>query len=145
MNQFKARDLAMLYHAGQKYGDKDYFNYHIQGVVNTLVSCGYTDDNLISVAYLHDILEDTDCNHLTIQTEFGDDIYYSVIALTKNYFGEENIKPYLKRVSLNENATIVKFADMSFNMLNCQKEGEVSRMHRYLANIRILSEFVNGI
>lgn len=135
------RSLASRYHFGQKYGELDYFTHHLCGVAQSLKNCNYSVDHVL-VGYLHDILEDTDCREYEISDVAGFAVLDAVIALTKGYRGEESRRDYLKRVSKNEIARDVKMHDLSFNMLNCYKEGSFGRMNRYLADIRILTEFI---
>lgn len=137
----KASFLASTHHAGQKYGGFDYYRYHITGVVESLKASRFPKDHLI-VGYLHDILEDTDCPDRVILETFGQGVLDAVIALTKCYYGEESRRDYLKRVAKNEIARDVKMHDMSFNMLNCYKEGRIGKMSKYMADIRTLNEFI---
>ncbi len=51
----KAKLFALEKHAGQMYGNKPY-EYHLQGVVDNLTS---RDEEVIAIAWLHDIMEDT--------------------------------------------------------------------------------------
>lgn len=141
LNTIRTRSLASRYHFGQKYGDLDYFNYHLCGVAQSLETCGYSTDHVLT-GYLHDILEDTDCREDEISDVAGFAVLDAVIALTKCYYGEESRRDYLKRVAKNEIARDVKIHDMSFNMLNCYKEGRIGKMSKYMADIRTLNEFI---
>lgn len=139
----KARLLAVEYHNGQKYGTHDYFNYHICGVVSSIEKCLLGDEFSI-VGYLHDILEDTNCSEQEILDTFGQDILDSVIAITKNYYGDETRDQYIQRCSQNEIARVVKLHDATFNMLNCAKENDFNKVNYYLKTIRDLEAFNNG-
>ena len=70
-----AKQLSKHFHKGQKYGGHDYYEYHITGVVNTLelVAKEVTEDMII-VALLHDVLEDTECAWETLENIFDYDI-----------------------------------------------------------------------
>lgn len=141
LNYLKARAMACAHHFDQKYGEHDYFNYHLCGVVSSMEHSHLSDECFI-VGYLHDILEDTECTGNEILENFNQDILDAVIALTKGYYGEESRREYLKRVAKNEIARDVKMHDMSFNMLNCYKEGRIGKMSKYMADIRTLNEFI---
>lgn len=130
IRELRAKLTAAEHHEGQKYGGYDYFSYHIKGVVQSLKSCGYDSDYII-VAYLHDILEDTDCSEDLIKHLFGQEVLDSVIAITKDYFGAETRAEYINRCGLNKIANIVKIHDATFNMLNCIKEGNTRRSVKY--------------
>lgn len=137
----QAIELSKSLHAGQKYGDHDYFDYHIKGVTNSLTFLGFGVEFQI-VSILHDILEDTTCTISDLETMFDDSIVQAVVCLTKHYYGKESYRDYLKRCAKNPIASMVKFHDMSFNMLNCVREGRVSKQNRYLASMQQLQEFI---
>lgn len=71
-----ANNLAKYFHSGQKYGDYDYFEYHLRGVVELLseVSLSPVKEDMIVVAFLHDTLEDTSCTYETLENIFGLDV-----------------------------------------------------------------------
>lgn len=139
----KAKVLAAEKHSNQKYGNDDYYCYHLCGVVTSLESCGFVGDHLV-VGYLHDVLEDTDCTELDILNLFGKEVLTSVIAITKNYFGEETRQDYLSRCAKDEVARVVKIHDASFNMLNCAKEGNTEKFMYYVNTIMTLEAFNIG-
>lgn len=141
LDYLKARFMACEHHVDQKYGEYDYFNYHLCGVVSSMEQSHLSGECLI-VGYLHDILEDTECTENEILENFNQDVLDTVIALTKGYYGEEDRKDYLKRVSKNKIASVVKMHDMSFNMLNCFKESRFGKMNKYLSDMRTLGEFI---
>lgn len=79
----KAYALAQFYHAGQKYGDKDYM-WHLEDVVNSLKQkWGEHNKELLAVGILHDILEDTDCTYEILVERTNKDVARYVFALTK--------------------------------------------------------------
>lgn len=114
-----ANNLAQHFHRGQKYGEYDYFEYHLRGVVELLseVSILPVNEDMISVALLHDILEDTSCTYETLENIFGFTVAASVSILTKTE--GEAIEQYLFGVCSNRTARIVKFADSLFNYREC--------------------------
>lgn len=62
-----AMTLASYKHHDQKYGDKPYM-VHVQEVVDLVSGRGETAK---AIAYLHDVVEDTDCRIETIHDLFG--------------------------------------------------------------------------
>lgn len=134
-----AKQLAKAYHKGQV--DKagvDYFNGHITTVVN-----GVNTDEEKTVAYLHDIIEDTkltkeDLLHLG----FSENVVNAVVALTKNK--KVKYEEYLKGVKQNELAKVVKLSDLSNNMdlsrLNEITEVDEKRLTKYKKAFQHLSE-----
>lgn len=137
-----AKDIAKLKHTGQKYGDKDYFDYHICGVVDNAlklaVDYNLTEperENLIICAYMHDLVEDTDVTLETVTNIFGLGAGNILSILTRR----KGIpyKWYLSGVADSGNivAILIKLADAQFNRDNSVLEGHQSRAGYYQANI----------
>lgn len=135
-----ANNLAQHFHSGQKYGEWDYFEYHLIGVVELLseVSLLPVKEDMIIVALLHDILEDTSCTYETIKNIFGFAVADSVSILTKT--DGEPIDQYLFGVCNNHTARIVKFADSLFNYRECVKCGDLKRAEKYKRNLEVLHD-----
>ncbi|MBF0015502.1 hypothetical protein HAX42_14965 [Enterococcus casseliflavus] len=70
----------------------------------------------MAVAFLHDILEDTDVSEKELFEIFPDEMVYAVKAITKNskYISYDD---YLKKVKENELARTVKLADLKHNSM----------------------------
>ena len=134
-----AESLARFYHKGQTQGSNvDYFEYHIQGVVSQLKVHDLEEDTII-VAYLHDIIEDTDCETETVRQLFGDDVANAVLAMTYKAFDpNETREAYLKRCASNKIARIVKLHDATFNATNCLKNKNKDRFNYYAKTIASL-------
>ena len=139
-----ASNLAEHFHAGQKYGERGYFKCHIKGVVlrvkdnyyGQFLNQDFRRIEAICVAYLHDILEDTDCEIGTIINVFGHVIGEAVIAITKR----KGIKrsEYLYAVKQNPLARFVKICDAEFNRDSCLYEGDTKRAEYYQDTIDYL-------
>jgi (p)ppGpp synthase/HD superfamily hydrolase len=56
----RAESIATQAHANQKYGTGPYTD-HLEAVVNVLKEFGHHSEELLGAAWLHDVLEDTDC------------------------------------------------------------------------------------
>ena len=129
-----AKQLSKHFHKGQKYGGHDYYEYHITGVVNTLelVAKEVTEDMII-VALLHDVLEDTSCTLETIYNIFGDNVTTAVSILTKS----ERLSQadYIERIVRCKTPRIVKYADSLFNHQECVKGGNMKRAEKYQRNL----------
>ena len=132
-----AKQLSKHFHKGQKYGGHDYYEYHITGVVNTLelVAKEVTEDMII-VALLHDVLEDTSCTLETIYNIFGDNVTTAVSILTKS----ERLSQadYIERIIRCKTPRIVKYADSLFNHQECIKAGDAKRAEKYQRNLKEL-------
>lgn len=135
-----ANSLAQHFHSGQKYGEYDYFQYDLRGVVDLLseVSLSPIEEDTIVIALLHDILEDTSCTYETIENIFGFAVADSVSILTK--MDGEPIEQYLFGVCSNPTARVVKFADSLFNYRGCVKCGDLKRAEKYKSNLEVLHD-----
>lgn len=65
-----AEKLSKESHQGQKYGPHDCFDYHIKGVVNSLIEHQFSEVYIIT-ALLHDSVEDTPLTLAKIESLFG--------------------------------------------------------------------------
>lgn len=132
-----AKQLSKHFHKGQMYGEHDYYEYHILGVVKTLhlVAKEVTEDMII-VALLHDILEDTECTWDTIENIFGCVVadYVNCLSYIKGYCREQ----YIKDISIYAVTRVVKYADSLFNHQECVKVGDLKRAKKYENNLREL-------
>ena len=133
-----ANNLAQHFHIGQKYGEYDYFKYHLRGVVELLseVSLLPVKESMLTIALLHDILEDTSCTYETLENIFVFDVADAVSTLTKEE--GEHIEQYLFGVCSNHTARMVKFADSLFNYRECVKCGDLKRAEKYKRNLEVL-------
>lgn len=144
-NILLAKHLSRHFHKGQKYGEHDYFDYHITGVLNTLyqVSKEYPTEEMIIVALLHDVLEDTECTWETLQNIFGSDVaeYVDCLSYVKGYDKDR----YLRNISICPVTRIVKYADSLFNYNECIKDGMFKRAKKYKYNLDVLysEELIN--
>lgn len=105
-----ARELATLFHSGQKDKGGHLYTEHLKSVASFVVS-----EEEKTVAWLHDIIEDTDMT-LERLAEYGfpENIIEAVDAITMRE--DEDRNSYLLRVANNELATLVKIADLDNNM-----------------------------
>lgn len=107
---FNARFIAYKFHLGQKDKAGKSYMEHLSFVAHEME----TEDEKI-VAYLHDILEDTDCTEddLLHKYEISEELVEAVVAITK--LPNEPYDTYLKRVSENGMARRVKLKDILHN------------------------------
>jgi (p)ppGpp synthase/HD superfamily hydrolase len=112
----RAENYAVKMHKNQRYGDMPY-KYHLDCVVGA-VSLFDKSDYVVehqAIAFLHDVLEDTEATYDELVNYFGNSIADSVLALTKT--GEPNLDYYAK-VRSNPSASVVKICDRIANMQN---------------------------
>lgn len=73
--------FALRYHGTQKYGYDPYM-VHLFDVYNVLIEFGHDDNDLLVVALLHDIIEDTLANYADVLVAFGERVAEAVYACT---------------------------------------------------------------
>lgn len=143
----KAIQFAMEAHKDQKYGEQPYIHHLVQ--VDRLVSqtqgrivCEIGDrmDNLRAIAFLHDVVEDTDTTYEELyEAGFNEQVVEAVGRITKH--PSLSYKQYIDNVLGNELATIVKLCDTSANLMNSIMEGNVKRINKYTKQLRLLGGF----
>lgn len=139
-----AKNYAREKHMGQKYGCEDYFETHVESVVESVKKSllkkeslpQNRNDMLIAVAYLHDTVEDSDATVEDIRDLFGLDVSDAVDAITHRAY--EGYQEYISRVLENDLARFVKYHDIMFNLNKsiedyhlCSGSGEY-RVNKYL-------------
>lgn len=109
-----ARYVAEHIHRGKSdYGGNDYFGGHVESVAERVSNSGGDTDAVI-VAYLHDVLEDSDLNPGELEKIFPPHIVEAVSLLTHER-SDEQYYEYLERLSSNPLARIVKTAEVEDN------------------------------
>lgn len=131
----KAKSEAKHYHQDDRYGDYDYYDYHLVGVA-TLVYEHYKDfpiailDDLLTVAILHDIHEDHGYPIDLIISKYGYDVGMAVKAISYNK-AEETRDAYYIRCAANPIASAIKQKDAHFNRLQSLIENNFRRAKYY--------------
>lgn len=136
----KALKLAIVAHQNQV--DKSGCPYieHIIAVSHMLES-----DILKTVAYLHDIIEDTNVNLNDLEViGFSKDIILAVDSMTKRK--NEIYSDYINRLCQNEIAIKVKIADITHNSdisrLNNPTQKDFERLLKYKKTLEHLNSIV---
>ena len=115
---FKAREFAIAAHGNQMYGTHPY-SFHLDAVALIAKKYGETAE---AVAYLHDVVEDTEVTLEEIENKFGSLVSKCVAILTDEpgqNRKERKSKTYAKmaKVTGEENlALLVKAADRLANL-----------------------------
>jgi (p)ppGpp synthase/HD superfamily hydrolase len=109
----KAIEFAVKYHDGQLDDDGlDYFDAHVNQVINILYSVTH-DDDILSAAALHDIIEDTNITLEVLEHEFNSHIANLVFQVTHVGNKQDGYSfPNLK----DQEAIMIKFADRLSNI-----------------------------
>ena len=106
----KALEIATAAHAGQKrWGGEDYITHPIA----VAESLDFEEGQILGL--LHDVLEDTKVTSNELADEFGEDIVFKLMVLTKQE-GEEYYS-YIQRVAAGPHiCPHVKLADLEHNL-----------------------------
>lgn len=145
---------AMLFarekHKEQKYGNKDYFLYHVCSVADSLDNSltgmyhyNTHKDEILITAYLHDVVEDTNTTIEEIEHVFGSSIAKYVYLLTKQQ--NETRVEYLSRVCESPIATLVKLHDSTCNATQSLSDGDLQRFSKYMQYIGILGKNIEKL
>ena len=133
----KARFVAIKYHEGQH--DKAGRAYILHPMT---VAAGVSDDNEKTVAWLHDIIEDTDFGEEKLRKFFSEEVAEAVLLMTRTE-GEDYFE-YVRRVKKNSLAKNVKLSDLRHNSelsrLKTVTGQDVERVNKYKKAMEILSE-----
>lgn len=105
-----AQLFATKYHQGQfrRDGMTPYINH------SAAVAGVFESDYCKAVAWLHDVLEDTDADIGDLNAIFPDEIVDAVMAITKRE--GQKYWQYLEQVASNRLAKAVKIADIKHNL-----------------------------
>jgi len=118
-----AKQIATKAHKGQKRWDGKPYITHPEAVASN-----FDDEVLKSIAWLHDVVEDTDIDLTTLACKnFPGYIIYAIDKLTRKK--DETYLDFILRVKTDENATAVKIADINHNLSDL-KEGSLKDKYR---------------
>ena len=144
----KARNYALQKHKNQKGIDGiTPYHHHLEGVVFRLKNLGVSDDDVLSSAWLHDIIEKADTTFEEINGIFGNSISVLVLSLTKNSIisKKESELQYVKQLkNATYDAKLIKLCDISSNVKDIsvapisktQKIRQIKKLFHYLRIIK---------
>lgn len=107
----QAKALAIQKHDGQTDKLNVPYIHHIEDVARRVAHLG---PDVEIVAWLHDIVEDTDVTLDQLECRFGPSVRASVDAMTRR-LGQSYFDDYLPRLQTDAAAVAVKIADASHN------------------------------
>ena len=131
----KARGFAIKKHGNQMYGSHPYV-HHLDQVAQLVQGHGHGYPAQV-IAYLHDVVEDTDTDLAEIEKEFGSLIARCVEVLTDEpglSRAERKEKTYAKMAKISgerEIALPVKVADRLANTKSCVQDGKTDLLLMY--------------
>ena len=120
----KSKSFAKSHHKNQtrKDGKTPYFN-HLQMVVNLIKKSGVTYNDIQSIGWLHDTIEDTPADFDEIKDKFGLHIAKCVATLTKDTKIEKQKRERLYVRELKKahwHVKLVKICDITANILDLE-------------------------
>ena len=130
----KAKLLARIAHRGQTRWNGDEYFTHPERVAKSFYMDGGSYE--MAVAFLHDVVEDTDVTIHDLAIYFPYPVVDAVAAITKQK-GKETYTEYIKRLLKNNIATRVKIADLEDNMSDL-KPGNLKE--KYMITHYLLTE-----
>jgi (p)ppGpp synthase/HD superfamily hydrolase len=140
----KAREWAVTRHGDQMYGKHPY-SVHLDAVALVARPFGREAE---TVAYLHDVVEDTEATLEQVRAEFGDLVAACTGILTDEP-GEDRKerkeKTYKKMAAVTgeeELALIVKTADRLANVQACVKDNNEKKLVTYQSEHLVLKKSV---
>lgn len=140
-----AIDLAAQWHNGQRYGKLPYMA-HLMDVDRWVVErnryskeVGDRVDCLRAIAFLHDILEDTECTmedllHAGVYLQVRSAVYWMTKQKHESYRG------YIEGVLVDDLAREVKICDTMANLTQSVKKNNAKRIAKYTRQLAILSK-----
>ncbi len=93
------------------------------------------DPMVLQVAVMHDVLEDSDITEVDLRKKFHSNVVDALVCLT--HLPDEDYDDYIKRISTNRMAMLVKLADLRHNLcvtrlpdLSDKTHARISKYHR---------------
>lgn len=145
----KALAFAAERHEGQLLpGTRLPYLVHVTNVAMEVIVAGGQSAGLhlpfaVSVALLHDILEDTRTSYKELETGFGSETADAVLALTKfsNLPKEERIRDSLRRIKTQRKEVwAVKLADRITNLQAPPLDWDYRKRRRYMCDAQMIHE-----
>lgn len=130
----KALEFAKEKHEGQVRDEGTPYYEHIKGTMEILVKEANTqEDEVLTVAALHDILEDTECTYDELKEKFGQRVADCVQLLTWDWENGQSFEDYAKAIFESEDfkyARKVKLADRLHNLRSLPKTNNAEKIQR---------------
>lgn len=135
----RAELFATWAHSGQTRANKiTPYIEHPRAVVDILKYHGFTDNNILAAAWLHDTIEDCDVTSEEIAKYFGEEVCKLVEQLTcleenDGSFSYERKTEILCSMvrEMSDESKCIKMADRLHNLLSCSDCWNSSRIVRY--------------
>ena len=120
--------IANFHHKDQMYGNVPYFE-HLEAVANSVKSAYPGDYAAEALAWVHDILEDTECTIKELE-HLGTEVCEALHAITFDP-DIETRSIYIQRVKANPLAMKVKIHDTMCNLRACIEQANYRMARKY--------------
>lgn len=121
--------FATVKHTGQLYSSLPY-THHLAAVENVLRRFGVSDETLLTAAWLHDVVEDTNTSLTEVEEMFGSKVAQLVHAVTNENGSNRktrNLLTYPKIRAIGTDAIKLKLAD---RIANVEAGGNLFKMYK---------------
>lgn len=140
----RAYDLATTAHEGQWRDGRDnapYITHPLRVALILAEEAGRTESDLLAVALLHDVLEDTDVEMADMRDRMGADITNAVELLTKEEVpsggkAARDVAYYAGIINGGELVRLVKCADRVDNLRGMKQLNDPQRWAKYVKETR---------
>lgn len=126
-----AQSFAENAHGDQKYGEEPYM-VHLKAVAMVLCRFGCTDEHMLSAAFLHDVVEDTDVNINQIALVFGKTVADLVYRVTNEPGANRQARHVATYPKIKDScdATMLKLADRIANTEASAQDPDKMKMYK---------------
>lgn len=140
-----ARRFAIEWHGDQKYGEQPYV-VHLDQVAAFLIALGALPWQ-ICAAYLHDILEDTDCPPELMEQTFGSKVLQWVRAVTGvGANRKERQQSIVKQLQDDTSgAALLKLADRFVNVRTSVEQGNTGKLKMYRKDVPLYAALFEAV
>lgn len=123
-----AKFFATVRHGTQTYGGLPY-THHLAAVERVLVRFGITDEDMLTAAWLHDVVEDTGTKAKEIAEMFNDRVASLVSSVTNEPGENRKVRAALTypKIRASADAVRLKLAD---RIANVENGGKLVDMYR---------------
>jgi (p)ppGpp synthase/HD superfamily hydrolase len=129
----QAQLFARKAHGNQKRRDglTPYFK-HPESLVELLRTWGVTNENILSAAYLHDVLENCTTTEDELEEAFGKEICQLVVNLS--HLPNEDYSTYIKRIA-GTSSVVIKLSDI---VMNLSDDPTTKQIKKYSEALKVL-------
>lgn len=140
LTALKAMEFARAYHTGvRKDGFTPEFQHQLEiaHFIRTLASGLENPEQVLTLAFLHDVAEDYGVSQEELEPLFGQAVSTGVLILSKKFRGEsKDTDAYFEDIGNNINTSIVKGADRIHNLQSMLGVFTREKQTIYMAEVR---------